>query len=147
MPSPESFQPVVSPELPAPTREQLRSSLIEEPFRTIQRAIEDLHEQTEATFEEKVGGLLESREDVVQFYRSQLHEGFSKLHAEVGAECELRLKNFDEKPDSIGIDQLEDWFSSVTLKAAGEREKYMAAGRLIRDNTLLALTQFKSKDV
>jgi predicted XRE-type DNA-binding protein len=147
MMSPESFQSVVAPELPPPTREQLRSSLIEEPFRSVQRAIEDAHEQAAAEFEEKLMTVVAGSEETADFYRRQIDESFGLLHAQIGAECELRLKDFDKKADTISTDQLEVWFSNVTRKAAEERERYLGEAQKIRDSAMMALMQFKTRDV
>lgn len=144
MQSPESFAQPVAPELPPPTREQLRNSLIVDPYHTIQQAVEDQYEQTRAAFEEAVAGIDPANNYILDMYRKQLADNFATMIGELSAECELRLHDFDGKPETVTSEQLEQWFSGVTMKAAQLREEYMTKGKREKEVILMALGQFRT---
>jgi hypothetical protein len=141
MPSPESFPFIPrSPELQPPTREQLRSSLIEEPYRATQRALDDYFEIALADFETASQSLDPAHADLVTYYHNSIVNASNRIHAEISAECERRLEDFDSKEADIPNEKLEEWFSGVVLRAEQDKSTYKEEARAIigAANTMLA---------
>lgn len=138
---PESPSTAPSFESP-PTREQLKQSLIADPYDAIIRSVEDIAEQAKEEFERIAAEVAESQASMVGMYRELLANNFNQLLQKIGEERGLRLVEFDQQPDDVTPEQLTKWYSGVAAKAASLQVTYTAKARELQNNATMPLTQF-----
>ncbi len=125
-----------------PTREQLRQSLIADPYNAIIRSVEDIAEQARDQFESLAPEVPENQESIVNMYRELLTNNFAQLLQKVSEERDARLTEFDKQPEEISADTITKWYSGVATKAASLQVAYTSRAREIQNSAVMPLTQF-----